>query len=395
MKDTRQINVLNQTITVHQLQRGKTDIAVWRAALNLAESVHNPVRYKLIEVYREIMLDATIASLVQKRIRNVMKQELNFHNPDGTENEEVEAILDKKWFHDTVKIVMETLFWGHSLAEWILEGYNITKTSLVPRHHVRPELGIICLNSPLDTEGIPYREDIYQKTCFEVETEDLGLLNIAAANAIFKRGGSIDYANFVEIFGSPLRTISYDTAYENAKEEAQNVAKEMGNSAAMVIPKDSMEVDVQKGADGNSGNLHSQFMKDLKEELTILILGQTMTTTSGSSYNQATVHKGEQDDIMHDDMKTVLAVLNEQILPKLQALGILPAGILKWDKSEKLTVQEKLEMYIKLSDKIAISDDTWYETFNIPKPSPAELKAMKEALKANAPSETEAKKKMT
>lgn len=362
------ITLLNHELSLHQLVRTKVDIGIWRSALQAAESVFSPIRYNLLQVYQEIMLDAHMAAISGKRIRNVTNKDLVFRGVNGEVDEKLNKQLDKRWLHKVVVSIMETIFWGHTLVEFKAEGYEVKDVKIIPRQHVRPEYGIVALTSGFSLEGIPFRDPEFAAYTYEVDL-GLGLLNVACANVIYKRGGVIDYANFVELFGSPIREIRYDNTYPNAKAEADEIAEKSGNSAFIVLPKDSMELELHKGADGNSGDLHKSFAEMLKEELTILVLGQTMTTTSGSSYNQGAIHLKEQDQITEDDKKLVVSILNEQILPKLINLGYkLEGGEFEFNDTEELTLKDQLEIAKGVSEKVVIDDDYWYETFNIPKP---------------------------
>lgn len=364
----QQINILNHQVSLFQLDRTKVEIQTWRNALAAAENVFMPFRYNLLKVYRELELDAHMAAIMGKRVRNVTNKDLVWKNAAGEADEAVNKRLNKRWFHVTLKHIMDSIFWGHSLVEFVPGTDGIQKVKLIPRHHVRPEYGLVVVQ-PTDISGMRYRDPEFAPYNFEVDL-GLGLFNVAAANVIFKRGGTIDYANFVELFGSPIRQFKYDSAYEGAKEQAEQIAHDSGNSASIVTPKDSMELELHQGADGNSGNLHGQFLKDLKEELSILVNGQTMTTFSGSSYNQANVHLAEQGEITEDDKKLVMSILNEELIPKLVNLGYpeLAGGEFVFDDTEELDMKSKLEIWTKVSEKVPIADDDWYEHFNIPKP---------------------------
>lgn len=388
----QEINILQSEVRLFQLDRTKVDITRWRAALASAESVFYPYRYELLRIYRELELDAHMNAIMGKRIRNVTNKDLLWKNAAGEVDEKVNERLDKRWFHEAVKAIMQSIFWGHSLVEFETDGPEIVKTKVIPRQHVKPEYGLV-VSMPTDTTGIPFREAPYSNFSFEVDL-GLGLFNIAAANVIFKRGGTIDYANFVEIFGSPIRELSYDDTYEGAKDEATQIAHDSGNSTFIVHPKDKTDLTIHKGSDGNSGNLHKEFISMLKEELSILVNGQTMTTFSGSSYNQGFIHLQEQDEITEDDKKLVTSILNEQLIKKLVNLGYpeLAGGKFFFDDTENLDIKAKLEVWVKVSEKVHIDVDDWYEHFNIPRPKSG-ARPPEEASKKPMDEPVESKKK--
>lgn len=362
------IQILNAQINVQKLERYQIQIDSWRSALQSAENIYNPVRKKLYEIYNEILLDAHLSAIVSKRIRNVKNKKIVFVEKDGKVNEQTNELFEAPFFRDLIEYIMETIFWGHTLVEFEFFDRMIDKVHLVPRQHVRPELGIIGLTSPYDTQGINYKEEPYNKFTLEIAKKDLGLLNIAAANAIFKKYGKVDFANFVEMFGSPTRKFTYDYMNPTAQVEANKVAKESGNSAAIVMPRDLVDLELVASSSSNS-TVHLDFLNSLKSELSVLILGQTMTTENGSSRSQAEVHQNQQNDIAFDDMQFVEYVLNWDLKEKLIGFGYpLSNGSFKFDTSENLSIKEQIEIDLQLKNLVDIDPSYFYEKYNLPKP---------------------------
>lgn len=362
------ITVVNSQIKVTNLVRTKIEVQSWRKALQSAENVFQPYRAELYRVYQDLWVDAHFRAITQKRIRNVKNKKIVLRSENQEIDPKINKLIEKMWFYELIELIMETLFWGHSLIEIQTKGYEVKSIKLVPRHHVRPEYGIITLQSVYDMTGINFRDAPDANYLIEVDW-GFGLMNIAAANVIYKKYGVIDYANFVEIFGSPIREFRYDNKYPGAKDEADNLAEKQGNSAAVSLPKDSVEFTIHKGADGNSGGLHKDFIEMLKDELTILVLGQTMTTKDGSSRSQGEVHLEEQDEVTQDDMMRVILFLNEMVKPKLVGLGF-PIENLTFEflKNKKLPIKEQLEIALKVAEKVRIDDEYWYDLAGIPKP---------------------------
>lgn len=369
------LTIVTHDIKVMNLTRTKVEIQTWRNALQAAENIFMPYRAELYRVYQELWLDAHLHAIIQKRIRNVKNKNIVLRSSNEEIDPKLNKSIEKLWFYDLIEYIMESIFWGHSLIEFKTEGYDIKSVKLVPRHHVRPEYGIICRTSPFDTDGIPFREGDAAPYLAEINF-GLGLLNIAAANALYKKYGVIDYANFVEIFGSPIREFRYDNKYPGAKDEADNLAEKQGNSAAVSLPKDSVEFTIHKGADGNSGGLHKDFVEMLKDELTILVLGQTMTTKDGSSRSQGEVHQEEQDEVTADDLKKVVYYLNEIIKPKLIGLGFkIDDCEFEYLPNKQLPVKDQLEIALKIAEKVAIDDSYWYDLAGIPMPKSGSVKS--------------------
>ena len=56
-----------QKLTVTQVNRGSQDIKNWKNALRSAESVNNPRRTLLYDLYEEILLDGHLTAVCEKR----------------------------------------------------------------------------------------------------------------------------------------------------------------------------------------------------------------------------------------------------------------------------------------------------------------------------------------
>lgn len=359
-------NVIINQITVHQMQQHKILIDKWRKIQQAAMSVLSPIRKQLYEYYAEFLLDAHVYTIYSKRIRNVRR--INFkYVEEGKDTTEINKALPKNVMRETINKAMEAVSWGSSVCEYYIDNGKV-HMNLIPRMNVRPELGIICFDSYTATDGIPYREAPYNKYVAEFDC-GLGLLNIAAMNVILKRQGTIDYANFIEIFGQPIRQYEYDPLIQGAKEEVEKVAANTGNSAAMVMPKDYATVTLHNGVNSSSEKLHPAFLKELRDELTTLFLGQTMTTGDGSSQSQATVHQDEQSVITQDDAEWVADQINEIVKPILINLGFpLEKGVFEPDYGDTRPLKEQLEMDLKLDDRIDIEPEYFYEKYKVPVP---------------------------
>jgi SPP1 gp7 family putative phage head morphogenesis protein len=378
-KQTKDTSLIINQIQLIQLQRQKIAIDKWRKALQSAENVRNPLRRQLLEIYKEILLDAHVYAIIDKRIKAVTRQRIRY-TEEGKNTTELNKLFESPWFGKVVKHTMQSIFWGYSLMEFVVEKGEIVRTILIPREHVRPELGIVVRANASENAGFEYRLPPYDRYTFEVYIDDeLGLLNIAACNVILKRGGTIDYANFIEMFGQPIRQYEYDPSVPGAREETKKVADESGNSAAIVTPKDWTTLTLHQINNSAGASVHAPFLQALKEELSILILGQTMTTQDGSSRSQAQVHQQEQDKITQDDMQFVLDQLNFFFKPKLEALGYpVSGGMFQFDQTDNTPIDVQLTMDLQIKAAgIPIDDDYFYEKYKIPKPSGKQAAAQK------------------
>jgi hypothetical protein len=193
-----------------------------------------------------------------------------------------------------------------------------------------------------------------------------------------------DFAQFVEIFGQPVRIIRYDAYDTKTQQECAKILKDAGSSLAMMIPKQA-EFDMLDGKTSNGdGKLQISLIEACNKEMSIAILGNTETTTSSSSsgYAQSQTHQAEQYEITKDDMVFVSQMLNSpQFLAILAGYGYPVAnGHFEYEQEANLaSLKDRLLIDVELAKHVPIDDDYWYHTYGVSKPENyAELKKQRE-----------------
>lgn len=378
-------NVVVQKLVVQQPQRKTQDIENWRNAIRQAESIENPNRTQLYDLYEDIMLDSHVKSCVNKRVKPVKNSRIVFKR-NGKKDENITELCGKEWFRRMIKEIVKAKLWGYTVCELWIDGGEV-KYKLVPRKHVVPEKEkIITHQSNTYDDGYCYKEPPYRNHMVWCgEDNDLGELLGICQYVIYKRGGFGDWSTFAEIFGSPFRIGKYKNYDDATRVQLEQAMAEAGNASFLVVPETAqIEVLANNNASGNT-TLHSELRKACNEEILIGLLGQTMTTENGSSHSQSKVHKSEQDEITADDMLFTENVLNERFKEILPTLGYnADGGEFEIVRETTLSVKEQVEILnmVKTQGGVPIDDDTYYETARIPKPKNYEkLKKEKEQAK--------------
>jgi SPP1 gp7 family putative phage head morphogenesis protein len=356
-------------VQVRPIERQTQDINKWRNALRQAEG-YTQQRYPLYDLYSEILMDGFLNTLIQKRSSAITNTPLTFQI-DGKPVEEVIAITQKTYFAELVKEILNARFWGHSLIElqWQASGNNNkpSQTVLIPRKHVKPRFGIVTQNQWEDN-GIDYRQPPFNNVLIEVgEPEDLGVLLQACPHVIYKRGNFGDWAEFAEVFGMPFRWATYNN--EQSRQILEEALEKAGSAGYVVAPADAQLQFLNHNAQSGT-NIFSQLNAACNEELSITILGNTMTTTEAKSsgYAQSKTHQSEQNALHQDDRMFVLRVLNEQLTPFLKKLGYnVEGGSWGFVESDGMTLAERLEMDLKIHTVAPIDLNYFYEKYNVPK----------------------------
>lgn len=356
------INELN----IRSADRSRKDIASWRQALMAAESTHSPNRSRLFDLYDDILLDGHLSGIIAKRIDAVLNKEL-FFETNGRKDPRLQPVIDGSAFRQVLRTLLETQLWGLSGLEFI-PGPQLACVT-IPRKHIKPHLGIISLEQS-GTHGISYKgaENLW----ILGDGKDMGLLLKCAPYCLYKKGGLSDWAQYIELFGQPVRIIKYDSYDDQTKDELKRILDESGSSLSIMIPRQA-DFEIKDGKQTNcDGNLQLSFLKALNEELSIIILGNTETTTSGynTSYAQSKVHLEQQHEITRSDMVYAAALLNSQeFRTVLRTYGYpIENGRFVFAKEtdiEYLTARMAIDK--ELAQRITLPDEYWKTTYGIPR----------------------------
>ncbi len=142
---------------------------------------------------------------------------------------------------------------------------------------------------------------------------------------------------------------------------------------SLILPKQAgFKMEDGKTANAN-GDLQMQFIKALNDEMSVIVLGNTQTTTSseGSGYAQSKEHGEQQEEFTKDDMVFELQHLNDaKFLALLQSYGYPVAGG-QFCYEEEVDINKltsRIAVDKEVSKLVPIDDDYFYETYHIPKP---------------------------
>jgi hypothetical protein len=359
--------VLNK-LDVRPVHRQSQDIQKWRTALLVAES-QGQYRSQLYDIYDEVLLDGFIYRLLGKRRESITNKALTFQK-DGKVVDDIVALTQKTFFADFLSHAIDSRFWGHSLIEMMWKRDGTGETILIPRKHVKPRYKIVTPNQ-WDTAGYKYDEPPFSNTVIAVgDCEDLGVMLRVCPLGIWKRADMGDWTEFVEVFGMPTVFAKYNN--EQSRDILIQALDNMGSRGRAVMPNDAVIEYHEAASSSNSGDVFNALRSALNEEISITVLGNTMTTTEAKSsgYAQSKTHERSQNEIHKDDCSFVIRLLNEQLTPYLQKLGFdTEGGVWQFVEEETLTLPERLDMDLKIATKVKIDPDYWYEKYKLPKPA--------------------------
>ncbi len=349
-------------------RRDNFDVQHWRRAITAAENIKRPNRTALYDIYSDILLDTHLTSVIEQRENALLKDIIIFRD-NNKENPAIEALLELPFFEELVLEIFRAKLWGHSLL-WIdIAGGKFNDFELLERKHTIPEKHIF-IHKLNDQDGIDYTKAPYNYYCIPVGfKKDLGLLLKAVPWVLLKRGDISDWASFNEIFANPIRKGSYPLYNDDAKQELMEGLRDMGAFGSVIHPKDTdLEFLIANAA--GSAETYSKLQAVCDTQLSKLMVGQTMTTDSGSSRSQAEVHLEVSKQYTDRDRRFVINTLNTAFKQLLEWHGFNPKnGKFSYaTKSDISQLQARFNIDKELSKTIEYPAEYFYETYNVPLP---------------------------
>jgi len=338
-----------------QLQRTRQNIQKWRTAITAAENPQNPIRYNLLQIYRDAVLDAQIAACWMQRKNMIMGLEFEVVK-DDVKDEELSKICNSKWFYDFMSLALDSVMWGFSLVQFdSLINDEFREISLVNRIYVRPELGIVTPSYTAIT-GNNFNEPPFSDWCIGVgDKYDLGLLMKLAPLYIWKKNALGAWADFQDKFGTPLVVGKTDDADDETSGEFEKMLANFSvNSWAMINHEDS--IDLKESAKKDAFAVFDKMIDRCNSEIAKIILGQTGTMDEKAFVGAAEVHERILKSGMYADVRMIKNVLNKQLIPFLENLGFNFKGF-KFDIEE----EDELDMIEKSKIDLAFVNTGMYK----------------------------------
>ncbi|MFV2030604.1 DUF935 domain-containing protein [Neisseria sp. S1] len=342
--------------------------------------------------------DSDIAANIGTRKRAVLTLDWRITPPrNATPAEEqlaeaaFELIDGLPQFEDLIMDMMDAVGHGFSALEvkWVLADglYRPTTFSHRPQSWFKwGKDDELLLKTPSNQEGEPlwpYGWVIHSHKSRSVQQARNGLFRTLAWLYMFKHYAVHDFAEFLELYGMPIRIGKYGAgATEAEKRTLLRAVAEIGHNAAGIMPE-GMEIELHNAAAGTTAtsNPFLQMAQWCEKSAARLILGQTLTSSAdGKSSTNALgkVHNEVRRDLLVSDAKQIAQTVSRQIiLPYLQInyLGIDPTRVPKFefDVRESEDIAVFAEAIPKLVDVGVQIPETWVrDKLTIPEPGEGE-----------------------
>ena len=316
---TAQRSAIVNRLEVQPIVRRSQSVEQWRTAIQQAEGLGQQ-RAALYDLYDEALLDGFLSACLEKRRLALQMTALQFVGADGLPDFQVSQLVERSFFGDLVRHILDARFYGHSLIELNWASSTEGETILIPRRHVKPRHQLVTVRA-YDTEGYSYQKND-QKGAFSQnvlsvgDAEDLGILARCCPYIIWKRANLGNWTDYAELFGIPTIFARYQN--DTTRQVLEAALSQLGSRGRLIAPADA-DIEYHDANTGSGWQVFQELREAMNQEIAVTILGNTMTTTEAkhSGYAQAKIQAKEQAQLRQDDRKYVERVLNEQLTPLL------------------------------------------------------------------------------
>jgi len=362
--------------------RAEQTVQMFRQAQRDWENPNSPQRRRMYDIYRDAIIDAQVKACLNTRKYATTSAGFRVVDSEGKENRELTLLFKKKWFYDFVGHAVETNYWGFTLHQLgPLKDDCFEWVEAVDRYNVKPEKSTdpkfnfqIVVEHTSQLEGTPfYREPLKTWTVPDGDDKDKGILEAVSLIYLYKRWALGAWSEFAEIYGQPTRIGKTDVRDEEAFNNMVEMLANMGsNTWGVFNHKDELEfIDTMKSSTG--ATVYENLSRYADEQISKVILGQTMTTDSGSSRSQAEVHENIANLYFISDQKEIEFLVNQELIPRMIKIGRggAYAGLAghTWEfwKEEQISLKERSEIDSNISSKMNknLTKDYVEMTYNV------------------------------
>jgi hypothetical protein len=329
-----------------QLQRVRQDATKFNIALQAAESPMYPNRFLLMQTYQQIVLDGQVQSAMLQRKSKILSKKFMVYGPDGECDETKTALFNQKWFYDFQSMALDSIFWGFSCVQFgAIINDKYSSVELIPRIYVVPEFSLVRTNTATVTEGKHFDVSPYNNWCIGVgEKKDLGLMMYLAPYVIWKKNAMAAWAEFAEVFGSPIRVGKTDVRDELTRKNMENMLRNMGVASWAVLDLND-NIELMQASRTDAYAVFDKMVERCNSEISKIILGQTGTTDEKSYSGSANVHEGVAGMIAKQDTLKMQFIIEDQLVPMMIRNGFdLTGCTFKYDDSENLPLIEQAKI---------------------------------------------------
>lgn len=329
-------------------------LKVYKQAIAMATDPEEPDRSLLWTLYKNLLLDNHLASVIDSRILFCQRSTYKMVNEKGEESLDVKKLLERQWREDVIRLALRHTTEGTKLME-LFEVDPVTgelaEVGEIPMGYFNAKKGIIT-KTPGDTKGWLYKEGEFANYYVQVgKNDDLGMLAEMAPAILAKKLGFGAWLDYIEKYGVGNLFITTDREDEGRLTELQEAARNF-KSSGYIVGRGNEKFEIKGGEGGRPENFDNLITR-VNDELSKRLLGGSGLTDEKSFVGSAEIQFRLAKDRFESDKLFVKNLFNQQIIPRLIKLSPVYAPLqgyfFEWDNSETQTLDEIIKLIIALA----------------------------------------------
>ena len=319
--------------------------------------------------------DSAVASALQTRKMSVLGLDWQIAEPPQATDAEARLAAEVRGymqgladFEDMLLDMMDAVGHGFAALEitWQFSGSLQLPQSFkhVPQSWFRwdkhDNLLLKTPDNPMGEPLWPYGWVVHRHKTRSHQAARNGLFRTLAWLYMFKHYSVHDFAEFLELYGLPIRIGKYPAgATEKEKRTLLRAVAEIGHNAAGIMPE-GMMIELHQAANGTTAanNPFMTMVEWCEKSATRLILGQTLT--SGADGRASTnalgkIHNEVRRDLTVSDAKRLAQTINRQLIEPFVRVNFAHAAdvrppVFEFDTRETADLATVAEALPKLVD---------------------------------------------
>ena len=332
-------------------------------------------RARLIDLYEAcLQQDAHIRSVVETLESQILGDRYMLAHVNGKGKYTKDVVNSQKiqgsQFDKIIKGIVEAKLYGYTLLEimpYVDSGTGrLAEVNIIERRNVLPDQRVVLKRQGLWEPHWDLRNPAYRRCYVLVTSGDLGLFSATTPLILAKKFTVVNYVNFSHTYGQPIihgKTVSESNA------DRKRLAGEIANAAQnkVVVTGIEDEVDIKTFTMSNSEKIYTGLIDFVNKEVANLVLGSESMAGGMQSYVGST--KAHQD-IFRDRIEVyrryIENVMNEEIIPRLVAIGYIPAGLeFRYSNRIEMNNEDRIRLYSLITEKYEVAADEIEKEFGI------------------------------
>lgn len=332
-------------------------------------------RSRLIDLYEScVQSDAHLAGVLETLYSQILGERymLASQNSKGkytADYEETKKIRGTQ-FNKCIKGIVESVLYGYTALELNSDidpsTGKLKEINQIERRNVLPDQGRIVQRQNIWSPGWNFADKQYQDNYVLINSGTLGLFSATTPSILAKKFTFANYVNFSHTYGQP---IIHGKLQSEISQDRYRFAQEIANAAMnkIVVTGIEDEVDIKTFTMSNSEKIFTGLIANVDKDVSNLILGSESMAGATQSYVGAT---RAHQDIFRDRIAVyrdyIENVMNEQIIPRLVAMGYIKPGLeFMYSKRLEMSNQDQINLYTSLLGYYEITPDEIEKAFGV------------------------------